>query len=72
MLAYLTTKEGVMTKSQNIDLTIWNKEYDTKVKNLEGIFIKVEKVLDVSLAHFTTETSNKRLILCFLHKIIRT
>ena len=26
-------------------------------------------VLDVSLAHSTTETSNKRLILCFFHKI---
>ena len=29
-------------------------------------------VLDVSLVHFTTETSNKRLILCFLHKITQT
>lgn len=38
-----------MTQASNLDLSRGHKEYDSKVKNLEGILTKVEKILDVSL-----------------------
>ena len=39
-----------LTKEQieNMNLTRGHKEYDSKVKNLEGIFKKIEKILDIS------------------------
>jgi len=36
------------SETNNIDLTRGHKEYDSKVKNLEGIFEKVSIVLDIS------------------------
>lgn len=38
-----------MTNSMSIDLTRGRKEYDSKIKNLEGIFSKVENILDISI-----------------------
>ena len=39
-----------LTKEQieNMNLTRGHKEYDSKVKNLEGIFKKIEQILDIS------------------------
>ena len=37
-----------MTRVENIEITRGYKEYDSKIKNLEGIFAKTEKILDIS------------------------
>lgn len=40
--------EAIQYQSDNLDLTRGHKEYDSKVKNIEGILKKLEGILDIS------------------------